>query len=231
MKAFCIATILAWASVMASASTLDITGQTENVDQGGQFSANLNGGLSFFVYCVDFRNFESPAASVNISTPLSAADIDDTRYGTTPSWDFSYFPLLSAQDRYVQAAWLTTQYNFTSGVTLADKEIQNAIWTLLTVDGTSGFPGGDAAGTGTYLVQAGAWELGAALAGTLSAFEADVQIYTSTNVASVPDAQGRYVMGSQEMISVSPEPGTVWLGVCGLGLILFARARQNPKQR
>lgn len=235
MKLFASSILLSLAVITASANTLFITGQTENVDDGGQFSAYLNS-LSnpLSVYCVDFQNYESPDSAVNVSTPLNAADIADTRYGTTPASGFSFFSsgpgALTALDRYVEAAWLTTQYNFTSGVTASDDQIQNAIWTLLDTDGTSGFPNRDALGTGTYLVQADIWQITSALNGTLSAFESDVRIYTSASVAGDNNlGQGtdsRYSIGSQEMIGVVssvPEPSAMWMAVAGLGLIMTAR--------
>src|ERR1039458_3850059 len=169
MKLFSKAAVggLLWLSFSAFAfgDTLNITGQTENVDEGGQFSAFLSSNPSqeLLIYCADFQNYEVATSAVNISIPnvTNPSSVADTRYGTTPTIDFSYantgVNAISAVERYVLAGWLTTQYNFTSGVTTADDQIQNAIWTLLDTDGTSGFPFGDAAGTGTYLTQAVTW--------------------------------------------------------------------------
>ncbi len=226
---------LLWLSFGAAfGDTLYITGLTENVLEGGQFSAYLNDpSQQLVVYCADYRNAEGTPDTVNISTPLSLADIAATRYGTTPTASFSYYtsaPALTALDRYVLAGWLTTQYNFTSGVTLADEQIQNAIWSLLTTAGNGGFPFGDALGTGTWITQSETWKAAAALNGTLTSFESSVRIYTSTNVAGnndlTQDAGSRYNTGMQEMIGTVPEPDTIaMMGIGLLGIGLYGRRR------
>lgn len=228
---------LLWLSFGAAfGDTLYITGLTENVLEGGQFSAYLNDpSQQLTIYCIDYRNLEGTPMQVNVSTPLNVADIADTRYGTTPTANFSFYtsgPALSALDRYVLAGWLTTQYNFTSGVTLADDQIQNAIWSLLTTAGSAGFPFGDALGTGTWITQAETWEAAAALNGTLTSFESSVRIYTSTDVAGnndlTQDAGSRYNTGMQEMIGTVPEPDTIaMMGIGLLGIGLYGRRRMK----
>lgn len=239
---------LLWLTFSAAfGSTLNITALTENVDDGGQFLANLgNPAQSFYVYCVDYRNGESTPATVNLSTPnMSVSPYDglaDTRYGTTPTANFAFDNgnpssgayTLSAVDRYVQAAWLTTQFNFTSGVTTSDDQIQNAIWTLLSTNGTSQFPFGDVAGVGTWITQAVNWETNAAAMKTLAAFESTVVIYTSTDVApnldlNNADPGNRYVVGTQEMIGTTSTPEPATLAMMGAGLLTLGLLRKRIK--
>ncbi|HVO99844.1 MAG TPA: PEP-CTERM sorting domain-containing protein [Bryobacteraceae bacterium] len=216
-------------SALAFGDTLYISAQTENVSGGGQFSATLasNPAQDLLIYCVDFQNYTYFAPyPVNISTPdvTNPASVANTRYGTTPDADFTYDPnSLPAVQRYVMAAWLVTQYDFSSGVSNNDLEIQNSIWTLLNTSGsTSGFPNGDSAGTGTYVTQAISWLNGQSQI-ALQQFGAGVQIFDSTDVAGT-DIPARWTTGFQEMITVTttPEPGTLTLlgaGLLGLGLI------------
>ena len=226
-------------NLTAFGDVLYITGFTQDVVDGGQFSANLGyPNQSFFIYCVDYRNYEGTPATVNLSSPdqsLPYAGLANTRYGTTPTANFAFYntgtSALSAFDRYVIAGWLTTQYDFSSGVTSSDDQIQNAIWTLLNTSGASGFPFSDAEGTGTWISQAVSWESNAALGGTLAAFAKTIVIYTSTDVAGnndlTQDAGSRYGVGTQEMIdppSAVPEPSSVFLmGTALLAIAWFRR--------
>ncbi len=221
-------------SAVGFGNNLYFNGQTENVLEGGQFSAYLqsNPSQQLLIYCVDYANDLVNGEPVNISTPnMSVSPFDglaDTRYGQTPTADFAFYNSgtgtlasgtapLTALQRYVIAAYLTTQYNFTSGVTIADDQIQNAIWTLLNVAGTSGFPYGDALGDGNYIPQAEMW-LGSQSTSSLAAFESDIKIYTSTNTIPYTGPGTPYMSGSQEMIGVTPEPASFAL----LGAGLFA---------
>ncbi len=235
---------LAFSAVSFGDTLFDI-GNIQNVNEGGQFSAYLNTPLNqLIIYCVDYRNDTGSPDVVNISTPDSLADIANTRYGTTPTAGFSFYtsgPALNALDRYVLAGWLTTQFDFGSGVTLSDEQIQNAIWTLLSTNGTGDFPSGNVAGVGTWITQAETWETGAALAGTLAQFESTIRIYTTVTVAGDNDltqaAGSRYAIGMQEMIGTEggggntqslPEPQTIAMmgaGLLALGLIRMRRAK------
>jgi len=238
-------------SAVAFGDTLNFSGQTENVDYGGQFAATLssNPSQTLLVYCVDYADYLVSGDSVFISTPNPSvspfAGLANTRYGQTPTADFSFYHSgtgtlssgtapLTALERYVLAGWLTQQYIFpiVSGpTTTADDQIQNAIWTLLTVNGTSGFPYGDAAGDGTYITKAEQW-LGAESPSNLATFESEIRIYTSTNTVpytGVPCGPS-WVSGSQEMITVmdqTPEPAT--LAMLGAGLLAIGLFRKRMK--
>lgn len=149
----------------------------------------------------------------------------------------------TAQDRYAMAAWLTTQYIFpASGATNAqlatDDEIQNAIWTLL--DATSAVhntcPDSTissstcASGVSTEIGNAQTWINGQISAGTLTAFENTVVIYSDANIASQSDP-ARYTGTTQEMIGFvsTPEPAT--LAMLGAGLLAFGLLGRRIKAR
>jgi hypothetical protein len=234
---------LLWLTFSAAAfgTTLYITNFTENVDDGGQFLANLgNPAQSFYIYCVDFQNYETSPSQVNISTPnTSTPDVAtsfdglaNTRYGAVPTSLFTYDGTgpgaINSAERYVLAAWLTTRYTFPGGtVTLADDEIQNAIWTLLNTTGTAaGFPFGDSAGTGTYLTQALNF-FNTTPTAPLLQFESEIQIFTSTNVITYSGPGWSPVSGTQEFICVTPEPET--LALMGGGLLVLGLFRKKIK--
>ena len=169
-----------------------------------------------------------------------------TRYGeTAPS---SFTPIINvdnpppavtmsdatAQQRYAMAAWLTTQYIFpissaNNAQTATDDEIQNAIWTLL--DATSAVHNScpDATisssacgiGVSNQLAAAQNWINGQISAGTLTAFENTVVIYSDANIAS-QSGTARYSGTTQEMIgftTATPEPAT--LAMLGAGLAML----------
>jgi hypothetical protein len=233
---------LLWLAFVAigSASSLTIESQTLNIEQGGQFVADLNGNSadSFDVYCIDYRNDVTIPDTyfVNISTP--SISLADTRYGDTT--DFSWNSISgsyvgstgnefgNAYDRYVMAGWLTTQYNSdTKGA--QDIGIQNAIWTLLDVNDAK-FTSGD---VDYWLQQAVNFMNNNPTAFTSLASE--IQIYTSTNVATATGS-ARYSTGEQEMITVlDPSPSPAVLGapepamfaLVGIGLVALGAARRK----
>ncbi|MGA3186292.1 MAG: PEP-CTERM sorting domain-containing protein [Bryobacteraceae bacterium] len=219
--------------------------QSYNVDDGGQFTGTDNGN-PVTVYCVDFQNYLVSPSQVNVST---LSDLSDTRYGTTPTSEFTFFngssssdtlytgpgtaPALDAEQRYLLAAYLTTQYELipspSTAVVNANDSIQGAIWDLLDVSGVNQTVGG---AESADITQAINW-LNTDLA-AVAALTSEVVIYTSTNVASNNDLNPtatsgtRYTVGSQEMVGVVPEPQT--LAMLGAGLLaigLFRKHRKN----
>jgi hypothetical protein len=177
-----------------------------------------------------------------------------TRYGETAGGSFTPVIMVdnappavtmtdaSAQQRYAMAAWLTTQYVFPiSGASSAqlatDDEIQNAIWSML--DATSAVynncPGTSitnatcGAGVSAQITNAQNWINGQIGAGTLTAFENTVVIYSDANIASQSDPS-RYTGSTQEMIgftTATPEPAT--LAMLGAGLVAIGLFRKRIK--
>jgi hypothetical protein len=211
---------------------------------GGGFNASLSGGPSNFeVYCVDYLNGEVSPENVNIEIPnLGQFDngLATARYGTTTSFLFNSLggggtTILSSgsqfgnsYDRYVMAAWLTTQYNRSQPNSVTNDAIQSAIWTLLDTNGQTFY--NNAFGNDTPDTQAQvAGELQAALnfmsnTTNFNNFAADVRIYTSTDTTP-----GNPFGGGQEMISVMPEPAD--LALVGTGLFLLGLLRRHHKAR
>jgi hypothetical protein len=119
-----------------------------------------------------------------------------------------------------------------------DDEIQNAIWTLLDATGAvyntcpdSTISGSAcASGVGGTLSSAQAWINGQITAGTLTAFENTVVIYSDANIASQSDP-ARYTGTTQEMIgfTTTPEPAT--LAMLGAGLMAFGLLGKRIKGR
>lgn len=241
---------LLWLSFSAFAfgDTIYFTGQTENVENGGQFTADLasNPTQAFPTYCIDDLNdisITNPATGypVNIVNLSNAASVYMyTRYGQTAANTASInasFPVAfspntvtvpasigTAQDRYAMAAWLITQYNFSGGVTTADDQIQNAIWTLLDATGATYTSNG---GVGTYITQAETWING--LNSTqLAAFESTVVVYSPTLVVGVSDP-ARYTTGWQEQIGFTGTPEPATLAMLGAGLVTIGLFRKKLK--
>jgi hypothetical protein len=234
---------LTFTAVGFGSTLLNITGQPNSVEGGGQFSAFLGptDTQSIFVYCVDDLNFVTVPSSfaVNVTDLAnSTAVYDNTRYGQTAANAASVnaqFPdafstntvvvpasIGTAQDRYAMAAWLIEQYNFSSGVTTADTQIQNAIWTLLDATGAT------YGSTGTFINQAETWIASEMATNALTGFENGIVIYSDVNLASESDP-ARYTGTAQEMIGfvAAPEPAT--LAMLGLGLVSIGLFRKRMK--
>jgi hypothetical protein len=226
---------LTFSAVGFGSTLLNITGQTNNVENGGQFSAftGPTDTQNIFVYCVDDLNFVSVPSSfsVNVTNLSNATEVyDNTRYGqTAPSAATTtiLFPMAfstntvvvptnigTAQDRYAMAAWLIEQYSFVSGNNAANNtQIQNAIWTLMDATGAT------YGSTGTYINQAETWITSEMASNSLTAFESGIVIYSDTRLAPESDP-ARYSGTAQEMIGFTtnaPEPAT--LAMLGMGLI------------
>ncbi len=241
---------LLWLAFSAAAfgDTLYLT-QTENVDQGGQFTGYLtsNPAATLIMYCIDYRNELVTPVSVNVTTLSDAAEVvANTRYGSTTTTTASTFDTTvapstyTAEQRYAMAAWLTTQYTFTSGVTSTDESIQGAIWGLLDVQQGSSFTNGG--NVPAWVTNAENWLAAEISSGQLSSFESTVRIYTASYVAPITDLNqndsiNRYTAeggsglyrDSQEMIGVvaAPEPAT--LAMMGAGLLAIGLFRKRTK--
>lgn len=257
---------LLWLSFSAAAFGTNIyfTGQPDNVNGGGEFTAYLssNPSQTLYTYCVDDLNsigtitMPPTGFSVNIVDLANATQVAaDTRYGQTAPASFTNTVNVAdpppvnnttdatAQDRYAMAAWLIEQYSFpvTSTTDLTDDYIQNAIWSLLDATGKV-FNNCDfvnqstcATGVSSEIAAATTWINGQIKNGTLTAFESNVVIYSSTAINPNNTATGladpaRYYVGDQEMIgfvTTTPEPAT--LAMLGAGLIAIGLFRKRVK--
>ena len=220
---------LAFTGMSFGAPVLTFT-STFQVAGGGQFSAQLNGGPNFDVFCADFNNTAVEGQMVNIDT---VNNLNDTRYGTTTdTTKFSSFSGLgiTALQRYVMAGWLTTQFDMTKSTSDADNlGVQTAIWNLLNVTGSGVAPllGNES----TWINAAKTWLFNPANTANVNLIKGELRIYTDVKVAglSTPERYGPS-NGSQEFIGLVPEPSTYLMLGTGMALLgLVGRRRYNAK--
>jgi hypothetical protein len=212
---------LAFAGMSFAAPVLTWT-QTFNVYGGGEFMGSLDGAPAIPMFCVDFNNYAIQGAMVNIDT---AANISDTRFGTTTdTTTFATFSNLgiTALQRYVMAAWLTTQFNIPNGNMDPDNVgIQSAIWNLLNVTGSGVAP--VVGNESTWINNAKNWLTNPADAIAVSTITSELRIYTDVRVAglSIPQRYGPDTDG-QEFIGLTPTPEPVTYLLLGSGMLLMA---------
>jgi hypothetical protein len=213
--------------------------QSYNVEQGGQFTGYLTSDPSqtLTMYCVDYSNDLTVPAPVTVN---DLAELSDTRYGTTTSFSNpdTASDGLSATERYVLAAYLTTQFELvpspSNAVVTLNDNIQGAIWNLLDVNGAVHSDGGE-------ITDAVNW-YNAQTPSALSAFESKIVIYSPAGLAgdnnlTLGTAGNRYTTGgpngaqdTQEMIGLittTPEPQT--LAMLGAGLLALGLMRKRRK--
>jgi hypothetical protein len=212
------------------------------VNGGGQFMGTLDGTDPVTVYCIDFANDLSSPQTVDVST---LANISDTRYGNTSPSNFTFFDgtmasdslytgtganaltttqlTLTAEQRYLLAAYLVTQYQLvlppTTAILNMNDGLQGAIWDLLNTSNTTFTANNES----TYLTQAIEWLKNPADTAAIAALTSEVTIYTPVSLSGRGD--------SQEMLGLTststPEPQT--LAMLGIGLLALGMFRKTRK--
>ena len=230
---------LLWASLAAfgavAASGASLTVFTPTLDAGANvFNAtysNGSGTQNITVFCLDYiDSFSSGVSfSVNSSTDTSLANIVNTRYGTTTNFTNNGTGYGDAMNRYLLAAYLTTQYS-SSNTSTVNGNIQTAIWTLLDSATASTHTTTSAAGN-SLIAQAISWE-GTQSAAQLANFENSFKILSDSQIAGT-STPARYTTGNQEFLAFGannavPEPST--FALMGGGLILAGLVGRFRKQ-
>jgi hypothetical protein len=235
---------LSFSSMAMFGDTLTLS-QTYNINAspvngGGQFMGTLDGTDPVTVYCVDFLNDLTSPDNVNVST---LADISDTRYGNTATSSFTFFDGTGASDslytgtgvnamttaqltltpdqRYLLAAYLTTQYNLAPSPSPAimnmDSGIQGAIWDLMNTSNTTFTVNNES----TYLTQAIEWLKNPSDSAAVATLTSEVRIYTPVVLSGRGD--------SQEMIGITTTPEPQTLAMLGIGLVALGLFRKTCK--
>lgn len=220
---------------IASASTVTFDSRPFPVDSGGQFGAHLNSDAanSLTIYCVDFSNHVSLGStySLAISAPDPSHDpssISGANFGGAAQGSFTLQNAPStdtfgdALDRYLEAAWLITQYDLGAGANTGSKDvgIQNAIWNILDTGATHA--------NGDYTT----WENNAAnwlktVGGSgLANFAQTVLIYTPSS-GGTPAQEMIGFTSSAPPASIAPEPTSAALVAIGIALAGLGQLRKR----
>ena len=192
---------------------------------GGRFRAELDG-VPVYVYCVDFNHrFSTGTTYWVVVTPLYGDLAGQTRYGAVPDDGWNYAnTLYTATQRYMMAAWLTTQYlpYFADWSNASNRHqargIQSAIWTLLDPAGSPHAPSG---GNRNDWLQAAVTKIGQP-----DYDEPTDPFYRYFRVVSPSDP--RALRPQEFIVVVTPEPASVLmlggvLMLLGTGLLLRRR--------
>lgn len=187
---------------------------------GGRFGGYL-GGDPVHVYCIDFGHYFQFGKPYLVDvTPLYGDIASETRYGSIGlgSWNYANNQFTALQ-RYMMAAWLTTQYvpfiaNWNnSNSQYQAKGIQSAIWALLDPQGV---PHPPTAGNRDHWLQAAI-----SIIGLPDYDDPTDPFYRYFRVVSpqYPTAN----TPQEFLIVVTPEPGSLWLLAGALACAAGAR--------
>jgi hypothetical protein len=142
--------LLFGATLVHADPTLVIQSWDRQVLGGGRGKATLDGD-PIYVYCIDFAHSFAfnTAYTVNVTPLYDPNFANKTRYGNVPDNGWYYANnTYTALQRYMMAAWLTTQYapyfaDWGNSVSqFQAKGIQSAIWILLDPQGSPWPPTG-----------------------------------------------------------------------------------------
>jgi len=193
---------------------------------GGRFRATLDG-VPVYVFCVDFNHSFQFGTTYSVDiTPLYGDLAGQTRYGAVPldGWNYANNTYTATQ-RYMMAAWLTTQYLpyfadwSSSSNRYQARGIQSAIWALLD---PAGSPHAPSAGNVNSWLQAAISTIGQP-----NYDEPTDSFYRYFRVVSPSNPSA--LRPQEFIVVVTPEPASVLmlggvLVLLGTGLVLRRRA-------